>query len=199
MATSSTQNSTGPCLELQPIDESRIRELYEVRPPIPDNFVLGDKEWRPINDVTGHFSYNQLKQVCDLEGDGECSGYIAGKNLTGWTVASIEEVFEMLEQVSGLPSGALADFSEYPSKDQPYATNAIEKIGALHSSNCQDSASGMTRSTRWIGGELRVMQPYVNDNHQCSTWTSTDVFQYSGREVSEEWPYYDFGLYLYRD
>ena len=55
--------------------------------------TVGSNQWQQVGDF-GFVTYNQIATVCAVS-DGACTGSLSGIDLTGWTWASAQDVFDL--------------------------------------------------------------------------------------------------------
>ncbi len=57
--------------------------------------TVDGKEWRELHETTG-LSWSQVASVCPTDGVSPCSGSVGGRNLTGWTWATADQVKDLM-------------------------------------------------------------------------------------------------------
>ena len=68
--------------------------------------TVDGREWRELYETTG-LSWSQVASVCPTDGETPCSGTVGGKNLTGWTWATADQVRDLMDDHA--PGLATAD------------------------------------------------------------------------------------------
>ncbi len=68
--------------------------------------VENGREWRELYTTTG-LSWSQIASVCPTDGVTACSGSVGGRNLTGWTWATVPQVRDLMDDYA--PGLATAD------------------------------------------------------------------------------------------
>ncbi len=58
--------------------------------------TVDGREWRELYQTTG-LSWSQVASVCPTDGATPCAGTVGGKNLTGWTWATADQVRDLMD------------------------------------------------------------------------------------------------------
>lgn len=105
--------------------------------------IIGDRDWRQITD-TVNISPAAILVACPPANNFECSGSINGVNLDGWTLASEEDVFDMLETISSYDVSTDEDM-QWAADVLEYFSPTTEEGAFLHGV-VRDQAFSMTTS-----------------------------------------------------
>jgi len=99
-------------------------EVFYLQPvfvPAGDIIPVNGKEWLQPDLFSG-LTWDEINAVCPHP-DGVCNGLLAGRNMTGWTWASIDDVLVLLHYYIGRPvlGFFMNDTSEFSEPDSAWA------------------------------------------------------------------------------
>ena len=80
--------------------------LVSVGPTSTAAPTVDGREWRELYETTG-LSWSEVATVCPTDGETPCAGTVRGRNLTGWTWATGDQVLDLLDDYA--PGLATAD------------------------------------------------------------------------------------------
>jgi len=84
---------------------------------ITSSVIVDDKEWAQLTETTG-INFDSIEAACNTVA-GECSGSVGGKELTGWTLASIYDVGELFSEFTPHTGGVDGGHNEINSSWAP--------------------------------------------------------------------------------